>query len=653
LIEKDPIVRLALEAMADDGDDDEHDTCDKTDPSDPAYLRNRITRAAAALDKSGNVCFERGEYDQAFERYSKALTLKKRMMSMGGTDTNSTSNSNHTSTSTDKKPKQQQQRGEHNNNNSSNSSNKNNKGQQQEEVEDKSILASLATSINNTAYLKQRAGHASTDETMASYLKSLQIKRDILGPDHLSVGKTLNNIGSVFYLKREFEPALAAYKDACRIMTAVLGAEHLDVGTVVCNIGDVYSATALAEQALEQYRRALPIRWKHLGPKDPKVVRLMEQISSLEMGRLPVPAEDHLSDSESEEFAEQDKKRHAEFKQDLRTLQRELEEDMKFFDLMERQAAIEMVKDKVRVFREMRELANPQLEPEKVKVNASVNANANVPINNTPSYVQAWQQHQQVKLHLTPAPAATPSYVQAWQQHQQGELHLTPLLATVVETETGSNSSPSSTQHMESEYLSLPDQPRATQSGALAPRKPTLSAEQRQNALSSVRDRLARLRESRDFIKSGLAGDALPIAALPGAIPVTRKATGTTKTMGHQSYMEPTASSRSKTHTASPTRLFVGTTTPERKKVDESAVSPPTRLFLGTPERENVDEGINNLRNSPTSSPSGSVGAYNAPTVTNTTTAYDDCMNREHDVTKKLIEREIRATAGIGSGTVG
>jgi tetratricopeptide (TPR) repeat protein len=140
-----------------------------------------------------------------------------------------------------------------------------------------------------TALLKQRAG-TQYRETMASYLKSLQIKRDILGPDHLSVGKTLNNIGSVFYLKREFEPAMAAYKEACRIMTAKLGSEHLDVGTVICNIGDVYCATGITAEALDTERHC------RFGGRtkdhDPKVTGWANIVAR--NGRLQ-KEEDHLS----------------------------------------------------------------------------------------------------------------------------------------------------------------------------------------------------------------------------------------------------------------------------------------------------------------------------------------------------------------------
>eukprot|EP00540_Astrosyne_radiata_P016252 CAMPEP_0116840308 /NCGR_PEP_ID=MMETSP0418-20121206/10273_1 /TAXON_ID=1158023 /ORGANISM="Astrosyne radiata, Strain 13vi08-1A" /LENGTH=37 /DNA_ID= /DNA_START= /DNA_END= /DNA_ORIENTATION= len=34
---------------------------------------------------------------------------------------------------------------------------------------------------------------------MAAYKNSLRIKKEILGKDDLSVGKTLNNIGSVYF----------------------------------------------------------------------------------------------------------------------------------------------------------------------------------------------------------------------------------------------------------------------------------------------------------------------------------------------------------------------------------------------------------------------------------------------------------------------
>lgn len=283
---------------------------------------NRITKEAANWDRKGTEFFEKGEYDQAFLCYEKALTLKRQTLKP----------QDDTTTSPDGKSSEA------------------------------SLLASVATSINNMTYLRQRAGQATADETMAAYLQSLQMKREILGPHHLSVGKTLNNIGSVFYLQREYPPALKAYLQAFDIMESQLGDQHLDVGTVLSNIGDVYFAMGNKQDAKEHYRRALDVRWGALGPSDPKVVRLMEQLAFLETGKQPSKDSDDLSDSENEEYAVQDRLRHERFQEEVRVLQNELAEDMKFFDLLERKMAIDMVRDKTRMFRKMRQLTDMTMD---------------------------------------------------------------------------------------------------------------------------------------------------------------------------------------------------------------------------------------------------------------------------------------------------
>lgn len=286
---------------------------------DAAETWNRVTKEAARWDKQGTEHFEKGEYDQAFLCYEKALTLKRNSLQP---QTSSSSPS-------------------------------------QDEA---SLMASVATSINNMTYLRQRSGKATSDETMAAYLQSLQMKREILGPHHLSVGKTLNNIGSVFYLQRDYEPALKAYMQAYEIMEKQLGEAHLDVGTVLSNIGDVYFAMKDREASKEHYRKALDVRWGALGPSDPKVVRLMEQLAFLETGRQPARDSQDLSDSEGEEYAMEDRMRHERFQEEVRVLHDELEADMKFFDLLERKMAIDMVKDKARMLKKMREVGTMTME---------------------------------------------------------------------------------------------------------------------------------------------------------------------------------------------------------------------------------------------------------------------------------------------------
>lgn len=287
-----------------------------------AEFRNQVAHEAADLDKEGNSYFERGDYDKAFMSYERALKLKRASLKV------------------DRRPS-------------------NNDMLTETESQKASILASVATSINNMTYLRQRAGQATADETMAAYLKSLQIKREILGPNHVSVGKTLNNIGSVFYLKKEFIPALKAYENAYDIMSERLGETHLDVGTVLSNIGDVHTAILDKPKALGFYKRALDIRWSQLGRNDPKVVRLMEQTASLETGKQPRRKQAD-SDSEDEEFVSEDRERRREFQEECHALREELAEDIRFFDLVERTLAIELVQQKTQFMRTLRSMRQTQ-----------------------------------------------------------------------------------------------------------------------------------------------------------------------------------------------------------------------------------------------------------------------------------------------------
>jgi tetratricopeptide (TPR) repeat protein len=319
----------ALKRFASGGD---NTSANELEHADLEHERALVTRAVAALDKAGNELFAQGRYEDAFLRYERALLLKKRTLADGDADEKPESNGSHLNKHHHSGTKEQKA----------------------------NILASVATSINNITYIKQRTGQASNEETMASYLKSLQIKRDILGPDHLSVGKTLNNIGSVFYLKKEYDPALTAYKDAYRIMEHKLGSDHLDVGTVVSNVGDVYFALGDKAEAQEHYNRALDIRWSKLGSKDPKVVRLMQQVAMLETGVQPdvEMCAEGVAPEEAEIIREMERHRMSVFIEDIQKLQAEVKEDMKFFDLAERQLEIDLVKDRMRIFREMRDLYN-------------------------------------------------------------------------------------------------------------------------------------------------------------------------------------------------------------------------------------------------------------------------------------------------------
>jgi len=304
----------------------------------PAQLRaqrretERIARAAAALDNKGNQLFEKGYYDKAMEIYTKALRLKRRTF--------------HTLLDEADDILDEALEGE-------------NLARNPEKADAK-LLVSMATSINNIGYLRQRSGEATHDETMAAYRKSLRIKREILGMDSLSVGKTLNNIGSVHYLKREFPDALVAYTEALRIMQSNLGDFDKDVATVWSNMGDVYWAMGKQkEQSLEHYRTALTIRWERFGEHDPRVVRLLEKIAAIEIGDKMLAQSElqNATNANARHMIDEDDLFDLDNRpvvQELHMLHNEVEKDMMYVDLMQKRMKVDMVKDKVNIMRGMR-----------------------------------------------------------------------------------------------------------------------------------------------------------------------------------------------------------------------------------------------------------------------------------------------------------
>lgn len=308
--------------------DKDTETMDKKKQRDEKVLaqklakeRERTARAAAALDNKGNALFEKGNFDKAMLCYSKALKLKRRTFDsvldevddLVDQDTNSKKLSK----------------------------------------ADRQVLVSMATSINNIGYLRQRSGEATPEETMAAYQKSLSIKRKILGNNDLSVGKTLNNIGSVYYLTSNFKGALKAYQEGIAIMRENLGEYDPDVATVMSNIGDVYLASGEDDNSLANYRAALNIRYANFGRHDPRVVRLLEKIARIEIGDRMTPKGEDADKSQLEENALLELGM-LPLPKEFKALHGQVEEDMEFLD----KRAVDMIQERAGILKGLRDFSS-------------------------------------------------------------------------------------------------------------------------------------------------------------------------------------------------------------------------------------------------------------------------------------------------------
>jgi hypothetical protein len=123
----------------------------------------------------------------------------------------------------------------------------------------------------------------------------------------------------------------------------------------------------------------LEIRWEQLQDHhDPKVIRLLEKIAALEMGEsflalvqsnqkyrpTTISSEGAAASTQAEQQADEDEAMEQEnnklppVEEELQTLHEEVKRDVQRMDMVERKMAIDMVKDKLRLIREMKNLSN-------------------------------------------------------------------------------------------------------------------------------------------------------------------------------------------------------------------------------------------------------------------------------------------------------
>eukprot|EP00957_Ditylum_brightwellii_P165637 12609165-Ditylum_brightwellii.AAC.1 len=75
---------------------------------------------------------------------------------------------------------------------------------------------------------------------MEFYLRSLLIRRSVLGNEHRDVATTLNNIGRIHFAYGEYDEAHDIYTEALRQRRAILGSDHLDVVASIYNLGQTH-----------------------------------------------------------------------------------------------------------------------------------------------------------------------------------------------------------------------------------------------------------------------------------------------------------------------------------------------------------------------------------------------------------------------------
>jgi tetratricopeptide (TPR) repeat protein/tRNA A-37 threonylcarbamoyl transferase component Bud32 len=129
----------------------------------------------------------------------------------------------------------------------------------------------------------------------ALHERSLETRRQVLGPQHLDVSQSLNSLGNALFFKGDLPGAEARYREALAMRRALLGEEHVLVADSLMNVGMAVRSRTLDVAAAEAlHREALAIKRRLLRPDDPSL--------ALSLTHLAFNVRDRGDDHQAEEL---------------------------------------------------------------------------------------------------------------------------------------------------------------------------------------------------------------------------------------------------------------------------------------------------------------------------------------------------------------
>jgi tetratricopeptide (TPR) repeat protein len=97
------------------------------------------------------------------------------------------------------------------------------------------------------------------------YQRALAIREKALGPDHLDVGRSLNNLGMLYYFQRRYAEAERLLLRALEISEKVLRPEDGEVAARLHNLAWIYREKYDLKKASSYHERAVNIWMKIQG----------------------------------------------------------------------------------------------------------------------------------------------------------------------------------------------------------------------------------------------------------------------------------------------------------------------------------------------------------------------------------------------------
>lgn len=155
-----------------------------------------------------------------------------------------------------------------------------------------------SASMENTPLVAAALGGLADGRTVQGDLKgaerylrqALKIREAALGPVHLDVAESLNNLGVIYAQRKQLEKAESAFRRSLEITQKLLGPDHTDLAVTLDSLGVLYYEQDRYTEAEKLLRRSFEIRKKHLPGDHPAIARNLTHLAHV-MIRLERSAE--------------------------------------------------------------------------------------------------------------------------------------------------------------------------------------------------------------------------------------------------------------------------------------------------------------------------------------------------------------------------
>ena len=126
-----------------------------------------------------------------------------------------------------------------------------------------------------------RGGKAAEDEPRRLADRAVALKESALGPDHLEVGQSLNQLGNLLLTAGDYAAAKPFYERALAVREKALGPVHIDIAVSLHNLALVHWRLGELSTVQSLYERALAIDEEVRGPDSPEVAHVLDNLGNL------------------------------------------------------------------------------------------------------------------------------------------------------------------------------------------------------------------------------------------------------------------------------------------------------------------------------------------------------------------------------------